>query len=196
MTIFSEFHPLPFRVLECQRTILGGTQKIERLDHTLVNLILNAPKEFPCYHPKIIHGRKSSLFRFNRFSLARKSDFGLQNTICCDKGSFVTQHFDNKYKVRITKTVSMNTRFKILFLVLLIVLISNMVISDRLFIEFNPNDSDINFFYSPSIDPTSADSIKINLKPIIFLLCFGLVGIVVFARQRIGDKKDDKDIKT
>lgn len=90
----------------------------------------------------------------------------------------------------------MNTTFKILFLVLLIVLISNMVISDRLFIEFNPNDSDINFFYSPSIDPTSADSININLKPIIFLICFGLVGIVVFARQRIGDKKDDKDIKT
>lgn len=90
----------------------------------------------------------------------------------------------------------MNTTFKILFLVLVVVLISNMVISDRLFIEFNPNDSDINFFYSPSIDPTSADSIKINLKPIIFLLCFGLVGIVIFARRRIGGKKDDKDITT
>ena len=88
----------------------------------------------------------------------------------------------------------MNTTFKILFLVLVIVLISNMVISDRLFIEFNPTDSDINLLYSPSIDPTSADSIKINLKPIIFLLCIGLVGIVVFGRQRIGNKNDDKDI--
>ena len=88
----------------------------------------------------------------------------------------------------------MNTTFKILFLVLVIVLISNMVISDRLFIEFKPNDSDINLLYSPSIYPTPVDSIKIKLKPIILLLCIGLVGIVVFGRQRIGDKKDDKDI--
>ena len=88
----------------------------------------------------------------------------------------------------------MNTICKILFLVLVIVLLSNMVISDRLFIEFNPTDSDINLLYSPSIDPTPVDSIKIKLKPIILLLCIGLVGIVVFARQRIGDKNDDKDI--
>ena len=88
----------------------------------------------------------------------------------------------------------MNTTFKILFLVLVIVLISNMVSSDRLFIEFKPNDSDINLLYSPSIYSTPVDSIKIKLKPIILLLCIGLVGIVVFGRQRIGDKNDDKDI--
>jgi hypothetical protein len=97
-------------------------------------------------------------------------------------------------QIRNTKTVSMDTTFKILFLVLVIVLISNMVISDRLFIEFNPNDSEINLLYNPSIELTSADSTKINLKPIILLLCIGLVGIVVFGRQRIGDKNDDKDI--
>ena len=87
----------------------------------------------------------------------------------------------------------MNTTRKILFLMVIVILVSNTVISDRLFIEFNPNDSDLNLLYSRSINPTSVDSIKINLKPIIFLLCIGLVGIVVFGRQRIGDKNDDKD---
>ncbi len=90
----------------------------------------------------------------------------------------------------------MNKTRKILFLMVVVTLISNTVISDRLFIEFNPNDSDINLLYSPSINPTSADSIKINLKPIILLLCIGLVGIVVFARQRIEEKNDDKDLTT
>ena len=88
----------------------------------------------------------------------------------------------------------MNTTRKILFLMVIVVLVSNTVSSNRLFIEFNPNDSDINLLYSPPISPTSADSIKINLKPIIFLLCIGLVGVVVFGRPRIGNKNDDKDI--
>jgi hypothetical protein len=73
-------------------------------------------------------------------------------------------------------------------------LFSNTVISDRLFVEFNPNNTDINLRYGSSVNPTSADSIKINLKPIILLLCIGLVGIVVVGRQRIGDKDNDKDI--
>ena len=75
-----------------------------------------------------------------------------------------------------------------------VVLFSNTVISDRLFVEFNPNNTDINLLYGSSVNPTSADSIKINLKPIILLLCIGLVGIVVVGRQRIGDKDNDKDI--
>ena len=88
----------------------------------------------------------------------------------------------------------MKTTHKIFFLIVVIVLFSNTVISDLLFVEFNPNNTDINLFYGPSINPTSADSIRINLKPIILLLCIGLVGIVVFGRQRIGKKDDDKDI--
>jgi len=90
--------------------------------------------------------------------------------------------------------VLLKTKHKILFLIVVIFLFSNTVISSRLFVEFNPNNTDINLFYSPSINPTSTDSIRINLKPIILLLCIGLVGIVVFGRQRIGNKDDDKDI--
>lgn len=99
------------------------------------------------------------------------------------------------YRIRIKRDVLMNTTRKIFFLVVAVILVSNTVISDRLYFKFNPNDSGTNLLYSPSIDPTSADSIKINLKPIILLLCIGLVGIVVFARQQIGNKKDDKDIE-
>ena len=90
----------------------------------------------------------------------------------------------------------MKTTHKILFVIIAIVLFSNTVISDRLSVEFNPNNTDINLFYGPSINPTSTDSININLKPIILLLCIGLVGVVVFGRQRIRNKDDDKDITT
>ena len=90
----------------------------------------------------------------------------------------------------------MKTTYKILLLIIVIVLFSNTVISDRLSVEFNPNNTDINLFYGPSINPTSVDSININLKPIILLLCIGLVGVVVFGRQRIRNKDDDKDITT
>ena len=90
----------------------------------------------------------------------------------------------------------MKTTYKILLLIIVIFLFSNTVISDRLSVEFNPNNTDINLFYGPSINPTSVDSININLKPIILLLCIGLVGVVVFGRQRIRNKDDDKDITT
>jgi len=90
----------------------------------------------------------------------------------------------------------LKTTYKILLLIIVIVLFSNTVISDRLSVEFNPNNTDINLFYGPSINPTSVDSININLKPIILLLCIGLVGVVVFGRQRIRNKDDDKDITT
>lgn len=90
----------------------------------------------------------------------------------------------------------MKTTHKILFVIIAIVLFSNTVISDRLSVEFNPNNTDINLFYGPSINPTSTDSININLKPIILLLCIGLVGVVVFGRQRIRNKDDDKDNTT
>ena len=36
----------------------------------------------------------------------------------------------------------MNTTRKILFLMVIVILVSNTVSSNRLFIEFNPNDSD------------------------------------------------------
>jgi len=75
-----------------------------------------------------------------------------------------------------------------------VILFSNTVISDRLFLEFDSNSTEINLLYNPSINSTSADSIKINLKPIILLLCVGLVGVVVFGRQRIAGKDNDKDI--
>lgn len=90
----------------------------------------------------------------------------------------------------------MKTTHKILFVIIAIVLFSNTVISDRLSVEFNANNTDINLFYGPSINPTSTDSININLKPIILLLCIGLVGVVVFGRQRIRNKDDDKDNTT
>jgi hypothetical protein len=77
---------------------------------------------------------------------------------------------------------------------IVVVLISNTVISDRLFLEIKSKNTDINLINSPSINSTSEDSIKINLKPIILLVCVGLVGIVVFGRQRIADKENDKDI--
>jgi hypothetical protein len=77
-----------------------------------------------------------------------------------------------------------------------VILFSNTVISDRLFLEFNSNNTEIKLNYDPSLTPNSADSVKINLKPIILLLCVGLVGVVVFARQRITDKDNDKDSTT
>lgn len=88
----------------------------------------------------------------------------------------------------------MKTTHKILFLMVVVILFSNTVISDRLYLEFDSNMTEINLLYNPSINSASADSVKINLKPIILLLCVGLVGVVVFGRQRITGKDNDKDI--
>ena len=88
----------------------------------------------------------------------------------------------------------MNTTRKILFLIIVIALIGSTVISDTLIFNINSNDSDRNHLYSPSIDLSSADSIKINLKPIILLLCIGLIGLIVFDRRQTRGKENDKNI--
>jgi hypothetical protein len=88
----------------------------------------------------------------------------------------------------------MNTTCKILFLAIVIVLLSNTVISDRLVVEINPNENEIDLHYGSYTTPVSADSVIIDLKAITLLLCFGLVGVVAFARQRIRHKNNGKDI--
>ena len=76
----------------------------------------------------------------------------------------------------------------------MIILLSNTVISDRLVVEINPNDNEIDLHYGSHITPVSVDSVIIDLKAITLLLCFGLVGVVAFARQRIRNKNNGKDI--
>ena len=82
-----------------------------------------------------------------------------------------------------------------LFLIV-IVLLGSPVISDSLVFDVNPNDSEIARYYGLFTNQVSADSIKIHLKPIILLLCIGLIGLVVFDRQRTGKKKNDKNISS
>ena len=88
----------------------------------------------------------------------------------------------------------MNTTLKILLVVIAVILLTNTVISDRLFVELNPNDNEIDLHFGSHITPASVDSVIIDLKAITLLLCIGLVGVVVFARQRIRNKNNDKDI--
>ena len=88
----------------------------------------------------------------------------------------------------------MNTTCKILFLVIMIILLSNTVISDRLVVEINPNDNEIDLHYGSDITPVSVDSVIIDLKAITLLLCIGLVGVVVFNRQHTRNKNNGKDI--
>ena len=100
--------------------------------------------------------------------------------------SLVLKHFGILYL--------MNTKLKILLLILAVVLLTNTVISDRLIVELNPNDNKIDLHYGSNVTPVSVDSVTIDLKAITLLLCFGLVGVVVFARQRIRSKNNDKNI--
>ena len=88
----------------------------------------------------------------------------------------------------------MKTILKILFLLLVILLLTNTVISDRIEFEFNPNKSEIIMHYGSPANPDSVDSIEIDLKSITLLSCIGLIGIVVFARRRIKDNNNDEDI--
>ena len=88
----------------------------------------------------------------------------------------------------------MNTALKILLLVMAVVLLSNTVISDRLVVELNPNDYEIDLHYGSYITPSFVDSVIIDLKAITLLLCLGLVGVVVFARRHIRNKEYDKEI--
>lgn len=83
----------------------------------------------------------------------------------------------------------MNTTLKILLFVIAVVLLSNTVISDRLVVELNPNDYEIDLHYGSYISPSFVDSVLLDLKAITFLLCLGLVGVVVFARRHIRKKE-------
>jgi len=88
----------------------------------------------------------------------------------------------------------MNTKLKIIIVIITIVLLTNTVISDRLFVELNTNDHEIGLHYGSYTKPVSADSVIIDLRAITLLLCIGLVGVVVFARQRIRKNSNGEDI--
>jgi len=120
----------------------------------------------------------------------------LNSSRAASSGEFKFKHLGNKYfqnlyQVRTEINLLMNTTLKILLLVIVVVLLTNTVISDRLFVELNPDDNGIDLHYGSYVTPVSADSVIIDLKAITLLLCIGLVGVVVFARQRIRNKNNE-----
>jgi hypothetical protein len=88
----------------------------------------------------------------------------------------------------------MKPAYSAFIFLIVIVLFGSLVISDTLVFDIAPNDSELIRYYGFFTNQVSVDSIKIHLKPIILLLCIGLIGLVVFDRQRTRGKKNDKNI--
>ena len=79
---------------------------------------------------------------------------------------------------------------KIIFPLLIILLITNTVTSDKLEFGFDPNSSDIIVNFSL---PQNRESIKIDLRSIALLFCTGVIGLAVFSRRRARSDSDDED---
>ncbi len=88
----------------------------------------------------------------------------------------------------------MKPTYSALIILMLLLFLGGPVISDRLVVQFNANDSDINLYYTPPAKPDSVYPIVINLKSITLLFCIGVIGIVAFSRKRIRNKNNDEDI--
>ncbi|MDX2511088.1 MAG: hypothetical protein QNK25_03480 [Desulfobacterales bacterium] len=81
-----------------------------------------------------------------------------------------------------------------LIILILLLFLGSPVISDRLGVEYNADDSEINLYYDLPAKPDLVYSIVIDLKVITLLSCIGLIGIVAFSRKRIRSKNNDEDI--
>ena len=88
----------------------------------------------------------------------------------------------------------MKPTYLALALILVLLLIGNTVIPDRLVLEFSPISTEIVSYADHAADLESANAVVINLKSIVLLFCVGFVGIAVFSRKRTGDKNNEKDI--
>jgi len=88
----------------------------------------------------------------------------------------------------------MKPAYSAIIVLILLFFLGTPVISDRLGIEINANDSDISLYYSLPAKPDLVYSMVIDLKLITFFFCMGLIGIVVFSRKRIRNKDNDEDI--
>ena len=88
----------------------------------------------------------------------------------------------------------MKPTYLALALLLVLLLIGNTVIPNRLVVEFNPISTEIVSHNDRPADLDRADAVVINVKSIVFLLFVGFIGIAVFPRKRTGDKNNEKDI--
>jgi len=82
----------------------------------------------------------------------------------------------------------------VLFALIVLLLLGNTVIPDRLSIGNNPISGEI---FSQGDDLTAtvhAKPVTIDIKLVTLLLCVGVIGIAVLSRRRLGDKDHDKDI--
>jgi len=85
----------------------------------------------------------------------------------------------------------MKSALKILILLLIVVLITGTVTSDKLDFEYDSNDSEIIVHFGSIADPDSIESIEIELMTIVVLFSIGLIGIVSFARVKKRENDDD-----
>lgn len=88
----------------------------------------------------------------------------------------------------------MKSVLKILFLLIFILFTANVVISDRLLLEFNPSNNDLNVHYAFPANSDSVDTIIIDLKLTALLLCIGLIGIIAVDRKRFRSNNDVEDV--
>jgi len=80
-----------------------------------------------------------------------------------------------------------------LFVLILVLLIGDPVISDRLVFDSSNGSISVptDLSYLEHADIT--DHIEIELISIVLLFCIGFVGIISVSRQRFGSRYDDKD---
>jgi hypothetical protein len=90
----------------------------------------------------------------------------------------------------------MKPTYLALALIIVLLLIGNTVIPDRLVLEFNPVSTEIVSYGDQAGDMGSANAVVISLKSVALLFCVGFVGIAVFSRKRTGDKNNEKDINS
>ena len=88
----------------------------------------------------------------------------------------------------------MKSAIKLLFLLLVFLLLANTVISDKIESGIYPRQSEMEVQIGDPASPASVDYIEMDLKLITLLFCIGCIGIAFFARRRIGEKKDEKDV--
>ena len=88
----------------------------------------------------------------------------------------------------------MKPTYLALVLLVVLLLLGNTVIPDRLVLEFKPVGAEIVSHSDYPADLENTNAVVINLKSIVLLFCVGLVGIAVFSRKRTGDIKNEKNI--
>jgi len=90
--------------------------------------------------------------------------------------------------------MGMKPVIKMLLLALIVLLLANTVISDRLEFEYSPNNSNIIVHFGSPENIDSIDHIEMDLNLIVLLFGIGFIGLASLSRRRIGDKNNEKDI--